>query len=76
MIDNIDFELHKLGVPTAYSGEKSSVFWKIINDLPYPECDEAYSLGVVLQNVESDIRRLIGLRLISQKNKERFVKKG
>lgn len=34
-------------------------FWKDINALPEPQLGTAYTLGVVLQNVETDILRLI-----------------
>lgn len=44
-----------------YSGIKSAKFWAKINALPKAQRDEAYSLGVVLQNVEADVLRLIAL---------------
>lgn len=43
-----------------YSGKESKKFWDKINKIKDPAShSEAYSLGVVLQNVESDILRLI-----------------
>ncbi len=44
-----------------YSGVKSRSFWRKINALPKRKRQEAYSLGVVLQNTEADILRLIKL---------------
>ena len=44
-----------------YSGPKSRAFWKRINSLPKHKKDEAYSLGVVLQETESTVLRLINL---------------
>jgi hypothetical protein len=42
-----------------YSGRKSTKFWKRINALPKSKRDEAYSLGVVLQELESTVLRLL-----------------
>ena len=56
-------QLSKLGIPMRYSGKKSRKFWDIINGLPEREKGTAYSLGCALQNVECDLRRLIGLEI-------------
>lgn len=42
-----------------YSGKISEEFWRRINALPDAQRGEAYALGVVLQNVESDVLRMI-----------------
>ena len=42
-----------------YSGPKSRKFWKRINELPTRKRDEAYSLGVVLQETEGTVLRLL-----------------
>lgn len=44
-----------------YSGPKSKAFWKRINALKGHKHDEAYSLGVVLQETEAAVLRLIQL---------------
>lgn len=44
-----------------YSGEQSKAFWKAIDKMKGPDRDEAYSLGIVLQNMELDVLRLIKL---------------
>lgn len=49
--------------PKAYSGEQSQEFWDIINALPDKHRWTAYSLGVALQNIESNIRRLIRVQI-------------
>lgn len=46
-----------------YSGDKSRKFWDRINSLPEPHRVIAYTLGVVLQNVETDILRLIDIEI-------------
>lgn len=42
-----------------YSGPKSQKFWKRINALPTRKKDQAYSLGVVLQETEATVLRLL-----------------
>ncbi len=42
-----------------YSGDLSRGFWKRVNTLPDDKVGEAYSLGVVLQNLEEDVLRMI-----------------
>lgn len=42
-----------------YSGAKSRKFWKRINALPKRKRAEAYSLGVVLQETEATVLRLL-----------------
>lgn len=44
-----------------YSGPKSRKFWNRINALPSRQRDEAYSLGVVLQETESTVLRLLNI---------------
>lgn len=44
-----------------YSGPKSIKFWERINALPRDKRSAAYSLGVVLQNVEGDVLRLLDM---------------
>lgn len=44
-----------------YSGKKSRKFWERIHALPKRKRDEAYSLGVVLQETESTVLRLLKL---------------
>lgn len=44
-----------------YSGPKSKAFWKAINRLPKHKREQAYSLGVVLQETEAAVLRLIQL---------------
>jgi len=44
-----------------YSGKSSTGFWKEVWKLPKHKRDQAYSLGVVLQNVEADVLRLINI---------------
>jgi hypothetical protein len=48
-------------VKPRYSGDKSRKFWARINALPDSQHSKAYSLGVVLQNVEGDILRMLDL---------------
>lgn len=46
-----------------YSGRNSIEFWKQVNAIKDKnKHSEAYTLGVVLQNVEADILRLINLK--------------
>ena len=56
-------ELDKAGIRNRYAGPDSVKFWKIINSLPEPQQSTAYSLGIVLQNMEGEIRRLIGIEI-------------
>jgi hypothetical protein len=42
-----------------YSGKKSRKFWARINALPKRKKAEAYSLGVVLQETEATVLRLL-----------------
>lgn len=42
-----------------YSGPQSKKFWNRINALPSRKRDEAYSLGVLLQETESTALRLL-----------------
>lgn len=42
-----------------YSGELSRGFWKQVNSLPDFQQAQAYALGVVLQNVEGDVLRML-----------------
>lgn len=49
--------------PKVYSGDESEEFWDIINSLPDEQRQCAYSLGVALQNIEGDIRRLIQVQI-------------
>lgn len=45
----------------SYSGEKSKSFWRRINAIRGEAHSEAYTLGVVLQNIEGDCLRFIEL---------------
>ncbi len=56
-------KLREIGIPYAYSEVSSKGFWDVINSLPEAQRDTAYSLGVALQNVEHDLRRLIGVQI-------------
>lgn len=42
-----------------YSGDLSADFWARIRELPDKQRWQAYSLGVVLQNVEGDVLRIV-----------------
>jgi hypothetical protein len=43
-----------------YSGKESTKFWDEINAIKnHEEWDKAYTLGVVLQNIEADILRFL-----------------
>ena len=55
----------------AYYGKGSHRFWDCINRLPKPNKQTAYALGVALQNVEGDIRRLIENEICNAKRKRR-----
>ena len=45
-----------------YSGKRSKKFWKKINTIEnYNKQEACYALGVVLQNVESDILHQISI---------------
>ena len=55
-----------------YSGNKSYQFWRKIHGIRDKHlCSEAYTLGVVLQNVEGDILRLMDLLLNDPRAKPR-----
>lgn len=40
-------------IKPQYSGERSKILWKYINNLPEVEQQEMYSCFVLLQNMES-----------------------
>ena len=42
-----------------YSSDKSKRFWKIINSLPEAEQQEMYFAGVLLQNMEELILKIL-----------------
>lgn len=42
-----------------YSGNLSRGFWKQVNSLPDHQQAQAYMLGVILQNVEGDVLRIL-----------------
>lgn len=57
-----------------YSGDKSCKFWDLINSLPEEQQEKAYTLGVILQNSESDILHKIGLVFDEVEEKQREPK--
>jgi hypothetical protein len=57
------------GMKPHYSGPNSMKFWKRINKLSGARNDAAYTLGVVLQNLERDVLRLIELFEKNEKEK-------
>ncbi len=46
-------------VQHQYSGDRSTPFWEVVNSLKGSDWNEMYSLGVVLQNVEGDVLRML-----------------
>jgi len=44
-----------------YSGQNSEVFWERVNRFKEVQHDALYTLGVVLQNLESDVLHMLEL---------------
>ncbi len=58
-----DYEKHQrnkgIQLEHRYSGHRSKEFWEVVNSLKGADWNEMYSLGVVLQNVEGDVLRML-----------------
>ena len=70
----VDFEIKEPeqtpceeGFTAHYSGDQSESFWNVINSLPDSVRDTAYTLGVILQNIESDILKKIKIHIDSDR---------
>jgi len=50
-----------------YSDKYSHKFWRQINSLVGKDQEFAYTMGVLLQNIEEDILRMINSRLEKKK---------
>ena len=50
-----------------YSGDNSRKFWDAINKLDEPEKSELYFAGVLLQNMEDSILRVLNNAIEEQK---------